>query len=78
MFSSSANRHFLRSMARVGGGCSEFFDSQKKSRWERKVKEQLSKAFQPALTGVDVQWQQHDENAPQPIQVLHYYAFVYY
>ncbi|XP_019851276.1 PREDICTED: uncharacterized protein LOC100633591 isoform X2 [Amphimedon queenslandica] len=66
--SSTANRHFLRSMARVGGGCSEFFDSQKKSRWERKVKEQLSKAFQPALTGVDVQWQQHDENAPPPIQ----------
>lgn len=56
-------------MARVGGGCGEFFDTQKKSRWERKVKEQLSKAFQPALTGVSVQWWQFDENAPEPIQV---------
>lgn len=56
-------------MARVGGGCSEFFDTQKKSRWEQKVKSQISKAFQPALTGVSVQWWQYDENAPKPIQV---------
>ena len=67
--SSTANKHFLRSMARVGGGCEEFFDTKTKSKWERKVKGQLSKAFQPALTSVSVEWQQFDENAPTPIQV---------
>ena len=67
--SSTANKHFLRSMARVGGGCEEFFDTKTKSKWERKVKGQLSKSFQPALTSVSVQWQQFDENAPTPIQV---------
>jgi poly [ADP-ribose] polymerase len=55
-------------MARVGGGHSEFFDTQKKSRWERKVKDQISKAFQPALTNVSVNWWQYDEDAPKPIQ----------
>ena len=56
-------------MAHVGGGCEEFFEVQKKSSWERKIKSQLSKAFQPALTGVSVEWTQHDDNAPTPIQV---------
>ena len=56
-------------MAHVGGGCEEFFEVQKKSHWERKIRSQLSKAFQPALTGVSVDWLQHDDNAPTPIQV---------
>lgn len=68
-YSSTANKHFLRSMARVGGGCEEFFDTKTKSKWEKRVKGQLSKAFQPALTSVSVEWQQFDENAPTPIQV---------
>lgn len=68
--SSAANRHFLRSMARVGAGCEEFFDSKTKSKWERKVKSQLSKAFQPALTSVSVEWQQFDDNTPKPVQVI--------
>ena len=67
--SSTANRHFLRAMARVGGGCEEFFDTKTKSRWERKVKGQLAKAFQPALTSVAVEWKQYDDNALSPIQV---------
>ncbi|XP_064404134.1 protein mono-ADP-ribosyltransferase PARP4-like isoform X3 [Halichondria panicea] len=66
--SSAANKHFLRSMARMGGGCEVFFDTKTKSKWERKVKGQLSKSFQPALTSVSVEWQQFDENAPTPIQ----------
>ncbi|KAL5457332.1 hypothetical protein EMCRGX_G034580 [Ephydatia muelleri] len=66
--SSTANRHFLRSMARVGAGYEEFFDEKTKSKWEKKAKSQLSKAFQPALTSVCVEWQQFDENAPKPIQ----------
>ena len=67
--SSTANRHFLRAMARVGAGSEEFFDTKTKSKWERRVKQQLSKAFQPALTSVAVDWWQFDENAPKPIQV---------
>ena len=59
----------MRAIAHVGGGYSEFFDVQKKSRWEQKVKSQISKAFQPSLTGVTVEWWQFDENAPKPIQV---------
>ncbi len=55
-------------MARVGAGCEEFFDPKTKSKWERKVKVQLSKAFQPALTSVAVDWQQFDTNAPKPVQ----------
>ena len=68
--STAANRHFLRSMARVGAGSEEFFDAKTKSKWERKVKSQLSKAFQPALTSVSVEWQQFDDDAPKPIQVI--------
>ena len=68
--SSTANRHFLRSMARVGAGCEQFFDTKTKSKWERRVKSQLSKAFQPALTSVSVVWQQFDDNAPKPVQVI--------
>ncbi|XP_065907786.1 protein mono-ADP-ribosyltransferase PARP4-like [Dysidea avara] len=64
----TANRHFLKSMARVGAGYEEFFDPKTKSKWQRKVKSQLSKAFEPALTSVKVMWQQFDENAPKPLQ----------
>ena len=53
-------------MARVGAGCGEFFDTKTKSKWEKKVRSQLSKAFQPALTSVCVEWQQFDENATKP------------
>ncbi|XP_062507413.1 protein mono-ADP-ribosyltransferase PARP4-like isoform X2 [Corticium candelabrum] len=66
---STANRHFLRSMAHVGGGCSVFFDSKAKSKWERKVKSQLEKAGQPVLTSVEVDWQQFDDNkTSKPVQ----------
>ncbi len=67
--SSTANKHFLRSMAHVGAGCVQFFDPKTKSKWERSVKAQLDKAFQPALTAVQVQWRQFDDDAPKPIQV---------
>lgn len=56
-------------MAHMGAGWAEFFDPKTKSKWERKVKAQLDKAFQPALSSVSVQWQQFDDNAPAPIQV---------
>lgn len=67
--SSTANKHFLRSMAHVGAGCVEYFDPKTKSKWERKVRTQLDRAFQPALTSVHVQWGQFDDDAPKPIQV---------
>ena len=34
------------------------------------MKSQLSKAFEPALTSVEVLWQQFDDNNPKPIQVI--------
>ena len=34
------------------------------------VKSQLSKAFEPALISVEVLWEQFDDNAPKPIQVI--------
>ena len=34
------------------------------------MKSQLSKAFEPALTSVEVLWQQFDDNAPKLIQVI--------
>ena len=34
------------------------------------MKLQLSKAFEPALTSVEVLWQQFDDNSPKPIQVI--------
>ena len=37
MHRKTANRHFLKSMARVGAGCDEFFDPKTKSKWQRKV-----------------------------------------
>ena len=67
-FRSAPNHHFLKSMARTGGGAAEYFDSKTKSKWERKVKAQLSKAFQPALTSVSVDWQVFDESS-QIVQV---------
>ena len=66
---SAPNHHLLKAMARNGGGCGEYFDPKTKSKWQRKVQSQLSKAFQPALTSVCVQWQQFDEDAPRPMQV---------
>ena len=45
-------------MARVGAGSEEFFDTKTKSKWERRAKQQLSKAFQPALTSVAMDWSQ--------------------
>ncbi|XP_071961516.1 protein mono-ADP-ribosyltransferase PARP4-like [Antedon mediterranea] len=66
--SSSGNKHLLRAIARVGTGAFEFFDTTTKSKWERKIKNQLLKARQPALSNVSVEWQQFDDNAPKPIQ----------
>ena len=34
------------------------------------MKSQLSKAFEPALTSVEVLWQQFDDDAAKPIQVI--------
>uniref|UniRef100_A0ABM0MFB2 Poly [ADP-ribose] polymerase n=1 Tax=Saccoglossus kowalevskii TaxID=10224 RepID=A0ABM0MFB2_SACKO len=66
--SCTANHHILQSMARVGAGAYEYFDSKTKSKWERKVKSQISKAAQPVLTSVNVEWQQFDSNSPIPVQ----------
>ncbi|XP_064614206.1 LOW QUALITY PROTEIN: protein mono-ADP-ribosyltransferase PARP4-like [Liolophura sinensis] len=66
--SDSANRHRLRSLARIGSGCFEFFDSKLKSKWGAKVKSVLYRVSQPSLTSVHVEWHQYDNNPQPPIQ----------
>ena len=66
--SSTANRHALRSLSHAGAGAFEFFDSKTKSKWEGKVQSQLSKAAQPGLTSVAVEWQRYDDDLPPPVQ----------
>ncbi|XP_028417262.1 protein mono-ADP-ribosyltransferase PARP4-like isoform X3 [Dendronephthya gigantea] len=65
---SSANRYFLRTLAKVGAGASEYFDEKVKSKWKRKVESFISRSQQPVLTSVSVAWQQFDNDAPTPIQ----------
>nr|KAG5699378.1 hypothetical protein BaRGS_008286 [Batillaria attramentaria] len=50
--SPTCNVYTLKSLARVSAGTFEFFDTKVKSKWEEKVKRQLSKASQPGLTSV--------------------------
>lgn len=69
-FGSTANRHLLTKLAEVGAGAAEFLDSKRKSQWEKKIKEQLRKAQQPALSSVKVIWHQYDNDAPKPLQVI--------
>ncbi|XP_078001506.1 protein mono-ADP-ribosyltransferase PARP4-like isoform X2 [Glandiceps talaboti] len=66
--SSTVNHHLLQAMARVGAGAYEYFDTKTKSKWERKIRTQLQKSAQPALTSVHVEWQQFDDDAPKPVQ----------
>eukprot|EP00794_Sanderia_malayensis_P009205 gene9205-10179_t len=64
----TSNHHLLRKMSQMGRGACEFFDSSAKSKWERKVKSQIEKCQQLALTSVNVAWQQFDDDAPCPLQ----------
>ncbi|KAK7486590.1 hypothetical protein BaRGS_00022115, partial [Batillaria attramentaria] len=66
--SPTCNVYTLKSLARVSAGTFEFFDTKVKSKWEEKVKRQLSKASQPGLTSVAVEWRQYDDNLPPPVQ----------
>jgi len=68
-----ANRHTLRTLARVGGGASEFFDNKVKSKWEGKVKGQLGKASQPGVSSISVDWQtfgDRKEAVQAPAQIM--------
>ncbi|XP_038059035.1 uncharacterized protein LOC119730290 isoform X2 [Patiria miniata] len=66
--SATANKYLLRAMSTAGAGAFEFFDSKIKSKWEGKVQAQLSKASQPVLSAVRVDWCQFDDDAPEPVQ----------
>jgi len=68
--SDTANRHALRSLARVGAGAFEFFDRKAKSKWEGRVKGQLLKASQPSLSSIEVVWQLFnvDDGISKPVQ----------
>ena len=67
-YSATANKHMLRCMAHAGSGAFEFFDSKTKSKWEGKVKGQLTKASQPGLTSVAVDWRVYNEDQAKPVQ----------
>ncbi|KAL8624962.1 hypothetical protein ACOMHN_039849 [Nucella lapillus] len=66
--SATCNIYSLKALARVSAGAFEFFDTKVKSKWEEKVKRQISKVVQPGLTSVKVEWRQYDENLPPPMQ----------
>ncbi|XP_033635285.1 protein mono-ADP-ribosyltransferase PARP4-like isoform X2 [Asterias rubens] len=66
--SATANKYLLRAVSNTGAGAFEFFDNKTKSKWEGKVKTQLSRASQPVLSSVNVKWCQFDDDAPTPIQ----------
>ncbi|XP_012936925.2 protein mono-ADP-ribosyltransferase PARP4, partial [Aplysia californica] len=72
--SDTCNNYWLKSLSRVSGGAFEFFDTKTKSKWEPKVKGQMSKACQAGLTSVSVEWCQHDNlpalQAPEHITSL--------
>lgn len=64
---SIANHHVLRSLASSGCGHYEYFNSKMKSRWERKIRNQLSKAAQPSLSSIEVNWHNFN-NMGSPVQ----------
>ncbi len=66
--SATANKYLLRAVSNTGAGAFEYFDNKTKSKWEGKVKSQLSRASQPVLSSVNVKWCQFDDDAPTPIQ----------
>ncbi|BFZ25340.1 hypothetical protein BsWGS_28378 [Bradybaena similaris] len=66
--SATCNTYTLKAVSRVSGGAFEYFNSKTKSKWEPKVKSQISKARQPGLTSVNVEWHQYNDNHPVPVQ----------
>ncbi|GFR66346.1 poly [ADP-ribose] polymerase [Elysia marginata] len=66
--SPTCNSHTLRALSRVSAGAFEYFDPKTKSKWHPKVKSQITKAMQPGLTSVSVEWRQYDDNLPPPAQ----------
>ncbi|CAG5135718.1 unnamed protein product, partial [Candidula unifasciata] len=66
--SDTCNSYTLKAVSRVSGGAFEYFNSKTKSKWEPKVKSQISKACQPGLTSVNVEWHQYNDDHPAPVQ----------
>ncbi|XP_054908980.1 LOW QUALITY PROTEIN: protein mono-ADP-ribosyltransferase PARP4-like [Poeciliopsis prolifica] len=66
-FSSTANRHMLRVLAKQGGGAYEFFGAKLKHTWAEKVKRQVKCMSSPGCSSVSVKWQQSNPKAP-PVQ----------
>jgi len=61
IFRPVSNHHALRTLARIGGGAFEIFDPKVKSKWEGKVKDQLSKVSQPGVSSISIAWQTFNE-----------------
>uniref|UniRef100_F6V7V1 VIT domain-containing protein n=4 Tax=Ciona intestinalis TaxID=7719 RepID=F6V7V1_CIOIN len=58
----TANQYLLKKISRSSGGSHEHFAFDAKSKWERKVSQQLEKAQQPVLTDIKVNWKTYNEN----------------
>ncbi|RDD38355.1 Poly [ADP-ribose] polymerase 4 [Trichoplax sp. H2] len=64
----TSNRYFMRTLAKIGAGYHEHFDTKFRSKWQQKIQNQIYKASQPTLTSVAVHWQQFDDNPQQLMQ----------
>ncbi|KAK3106810.1 hypothetical protein FSP39_000300 [Pinctada imbricata] len=64
----SPNHHLMRSLAARGGGVSCCFDGKSKSTWESQIDSVIDKVNQWGIQGVKVEWQQHSDNLPAPVQ----------
>ncbi|XP_078486289.1 protein mono-ADP-ribosyltransferase PARP4 [Ciona intestinalis] len=58
----TANQYLLKKISQASGGAHEHFAFDAKSKWERKVSQQLEKAQQPVLTDIKVNWKTYDED----------------
>eukprot|EP00062_Callorhinchus_milii_P019744 gi/632974631/ref/XP_007903786.1/ PREDICTED: LOW QUALITY PROTEIN: poly [ADP-ribose] polymerase 4 [Callorhinchus milii] len=65
---STANRHMLRALALYGGGAYEYFDEKNKFGWTAKVESQVDRVTQPGCRSISVNWQQFNQNKPDPLQ----------
>uniref|UniRef100_A0A4W3HLZ0 Poly(ADP-ribose) polymerase family member 4 n=1 Tax=Callorhinchus milii TaxID=7868 RepID=A0A4W3HLZ0_CALMI len=58
----------LRALALYGGGAYEYFDEKNKFGWTAKVESQVDRVTQPGCRSISVNWQQFNQNKPDPLQ----------
>jgi len=67
-FGSACSRHVVRTLARVGGGRSEFLEPKKLPN-KKKIERQLKRALQPALSEISVSWKTGRQVRQSPNQI---------